>query len=395
MSLESNWRWFGPEDPISLNEIRQTDVSGIVTALHQIPVGEIWKSLDVRKRKELVNSKGFHWHTVESLPVHENIKKRSGGYLQLIDFYKQSLKNLADNGIENVIYNFMPVLDWSRTDLKVTFYDTSITTRFGSDLFAVFDLFILQRKDAEENYSKERFQKIYNLYKSLNEKQKSNLTKTILLGLPGTLETYSLDEFKKVIAPYQDISEEELLGNLIEFLREIIPVAEEYQVNLAIHPDDPPWSLLGLPRVVGNAENIRKILNAVSSQYNGLAFCVGSLGVSVKNDMVAIVKEFAEKIHFSHLRNVTRNEQGDFMEDHPLGGDIDLPGIVKILLEEQKRRLEVGRTDIRMPFRPDHGHLMSPELNKTGIYPGYSLMGRLRALSEIRGLVAAIEKFAI
>lgn len=390
MAFEKTWRWFGPNDPISLKEIKQTGATGIVTALHHIPIGEVWTVDEILKRKNIIESEGFTWSVVESVPVHEDIKKRKGNYKLYINNYKETIRNLGKCGIDTVCYNFMPVLDWSRTDLEAVYEDGSITTKFETKAFAAFDLFILKRNKAEKDYTDEQIKQAEIYFQSLNEKQKEKLINTILFGLPGSWETYSLEEFQKALNEYSDISDEELRNNLIDFIKEIIPVAEESNVFMVIHPDDPPRSLLGLPRIVSSKSNIEKILNAVDSPYNGLTLCTGSLGAGFHNDVVDITRSFKDRINFLHLRNVTRNSNGDFMEADHLNGDVNLYDIMKILLYEQKRRIVAGRKDIRMPMRPDHGRLMIPEQNKKGIYPGYSLFGRMRALAELRGLELGI-----
>jgi len=390
MTLEKNWRWFGPHDPVTLPEIRQTGVSGIVTALHHIPVGTTWTTEEILKRKKIIESGGLKWSVAESLPVHEDIKKRRGNYRQFIDNYKESIRNLGQQGIDTVCYNFMPVLDWSRTDLRFVFRDGSITTKFETKVFAAFDLFILRRPDAANNYNATQIDIAREYYKNMTDKQKKQLTETILLGLPGSLEAYSLNDFRTAIAEYKAISDDDLRENLCSFIREIMPAAEAAGIHMAIHPDDPPWSLLGLPRIVSTKQDIEQIIRIVDSPLNGFALCTGSFGASIKNDLIDMTKTLGHRINFTHLRNITRNSAGDFTEDLPLEGDIDLYSVLKALLMEQKRRIDSGRHDTRMPMRPDHGHLMIIEQDKAGIYPGYSLLGRLRNLSEIRGLEEGI-----
>ena len=390
MALEQTWRWFGPKDPVSLTEVKQAGATGIVTALHHIPVGEIWSVIEITKRKEIIESEGLKWSVAESVPVHENIKKRKGNYQHLIDNYKESIRNLSKCSINNVCYNFMPILDWSRTDLKVRFKDSSITTRFEAKALAAFDLFLLKRKDAEKNYNEYQINAAEKYFKSLDNRQKEKLIETVLLGLPGSLEAYTLEEFKSAIAEYDDIGEEALRDYLYSFIKEITPAAEEAGVLLGIHPDDPPWSLFGLPRIVSNKSDLEKIIYVVNSPSNGLTVCTGSLGVGYNNDLVDIVQSVAGRINFVHLRNVSRNIDGDFMEENHLAGDIDIYGVMKALIVEEKRRENEGRKDSRIPMRPDHGHLMLPDKNKEGIYPGYSLFGRMRGLSELRGLEMGI-----
>jgi mannonate dehydratase len=392
MALEQNWRWFGPHDPITLEEIRQAGAVGIVTALHNIPIGEVWPVDEIIKRKQMIESAGLYWSAAESLPVHEDIKKRKGNYRRYIENYQQSVRNLGQHGVDTICYNFMPVLDWSRTDLKVVDKNDSITTGFRFTAFAAFDLFILKRKSARENYSNEQYENAQHYFQGLNTSQKDQLTATILLGLPGSLEAYSLAEFRRALDEYRTIGDVELRANLCDFIADIIPVALEVGVRLAIHPDDPPWSLLGLPRIVSNKQDIEQILGIIDTPANGLALCTGSLGASIENDLIDITESFAHRINFVHPRNVTRNADRDFTETHPLEGDIDLYSVLKALLLEQQRRLNEGRPDTHLPLRPDHGLLMKTEQNREGIYPGYSLQGRLRSLAELRGMELAIRR---
>jgi len=310
--FEQTFRWFGPNDPVSLEEIKQAGATGIVTALHQVPVGDVWTINQIAERKKIIESAGLTWSVVESVPVHENIKKRKGNYKELIDNYKQTIKNLGECGIFTICYNFMPVLDWSRTDLNVKFKDGSITTKFEVKALAAFDLFILKRNGAEKNYTKEQAAKAKEFYDTLDENQRIKLKDTILLGLPGSFETYTLDEFKIALSEYDNINETVLQQNLFEFLKEIIPAAEVSGVYMAIHPDDPPMPLLGLPRIVGSKDNIKKLLEVVDSPHNGLTLCTGSLGAGYNNDLVDIAEIFIDKINFAHLRNVVRTPEGDF-----------------------------------------------------------------------------------
>jgi mannonate dehydratase len=392
MTLEPTWRWFGPTDPIALKEIRQTGATGIVTALHHIPVGEVWTVDEIMKRKQMIDAEGMQWSVAESLPVHESIKKRTGNYHQLVENYKTSLRNLGSCGVDTVCYNFMPVLDWSRTALNVEFKDGSITTKFEAVVFAAFDLFILKRLNAAASYSNEQVQLAQTYYDQLTTEGRDALLKTVLLGLPGSNEAYTLGQFRAAIAGYDDVGDKGLRENLYGFLREIIPVAEEAGVLMAIHPDDPPWPLLGLPRVVSNAADIEMLLSVVESPSNGITLCTGSLGAGYRNDLVNMAERFAEHVSFIHLRNVSRNEAGDFLEDNHLDGDIDIPGVMKALILEQKRRTDKGRRDVRMPMRPDHGHLMLADQHRKNVYPGYSLFGRMRGLSELRGLELGIRR---
>lgn len=390
IGFEQTWRWFGPKDPISLKEIKQTGATGIVTALHQIPVGEIWSVEEILKRKKIIEDEGLTWSVVESVPVHENIKKQKGNYLELIENYKQSLINLGSCGIKTVCYNFMPVLDWSRTNLHIKYKDGSIASNFEMKIFAAFDMFILQRKDAEKSYSPHIVSKAKEYFNQLDEEGKQTLTSTILFGLPGSWETLSLDKFKQSLREYDEVGEEGLRKNLYYFISQITPVAEQKGIYLAIHPDDPPYPLLGLPRIVSNKYDFEKILSAYDSPNNGITLCTGSLGAGFQNNLVELAQTFSHRINFVHLRNVTRNQDGDFMEENHLEGDVDIYEVIKILLLEQKKRINDGRKDYNLPMRPDHGHLMIPDMNREGIYPGYSLFGRMRGLAEIRGVELGI-----
>jgi mannonate dehydratase len=390
MAFEQTWRWFGPKDPVTLKEIKQTGATGIVTALHQIPSGEIWSADEIIKRKKIIESEGLRWSVAESVPVHENIKKRKENYHHLIENYKESIRNLGKSGIDTVCYNFMPILDWSRTDLRVEFKDGSITTKFEANVFAAFDLFILRRPGAEKSYHADQIRMAEHYYNSIDETQKNQLIQTILLGLPGSLEAYTLDQFRTALREYDEIGEIVLRNNLLSFIREIIPVAETAGVLMALHPDDPPFSLLGLPRVVSSRGDVERIVHIVDSPSNGITLCTGSFGAGIQNDLVDIAEKFAGRINFVHLRNVVRNENGDFLEDNHLDGDIDIYKVMRTLLIEQKRRAREGRKDRRMPMRPDHGHLMIPDQQREGIYPGYSLFGRMRGLAELRGLELGI-----
>jgi len=392
MTLESTWRWFGPADPVTLKEVKQTGATGIVTALHHIPIGEVWSVDEILKRKQEIESEGLQWSVAESLPVHEAIKKRKGNYSQRIENYKTSLRNLGHCGIDTVCYNFMPVLDWSRTSLDVEFKDGSITTKFEAKAFAAFDIFVLKRPGAAQHYGDHQYHLAKEYYDGLDERQREKLLQTVLLGLPGSKEAYTLEQFKLALADYDDVGDHGLRENLHTFLREIIPVAEESGVFMALHPDDPPWPLLGLPRVVSNERDVEQLLAVVDSPSNGITLCTGSLGAGIQNDLVAMAERFAKRVNFIHLRNVTRNEAGDFLEDNHLDGDVDMYGVMKALIVEQKRRAEQGRKAVRMPMRPDHGHLMLADQHRSNVYPGYSLFGRMRGLAELRGMELGIRR---
>ncbi len=383
--LEYTWRWFGPKDRITFNEIRQTGATGIVTALHQIPVGEIWIIEDILERKDLIERAGFRWSVVESLPVHEDIKRRVGRYKEFIENYKQSLMNLAECGIHTVCYNFMPILDWSRTNLLFKFNDNSEVTRFDFAKFVAFDLYILERESAEKSYPPEVVQEANNYFNNLSRSEIHDLKKTILLGLPGSGEKFTLAELKAKLATYDKIDNRQLKSNLFDFIKEIIPVAEKHGIRLAIHPDDPPWSLLGLPRIVSTEKDIEEIITVIDSPANGFTLCTGSLGAGYFNNISDIAKNFSHRINFAHLRNVTRDEKLNFNENYFFEGDIDMYDVMQILVQEMNQRKKENRSDWQIPMRPDHGNQMLGDIGKEN-YPGYGLYGRMKSLAEIRGL---------
>jgi mannonate dehydratase len=390
--MEQTWRWFGPQDPIKLEEVKQTGATGIVTALHHIPSGEQWTVEEITKRKREIESAGLRWSVAESLPVHEGIKTSSANHGKLVENYKISLTNLGRCGVDTVCYNFMPVLDWSRTDLGVEFSDGSITSKFESRVFAAFDLFILKREEAEADYTEDEVENARQYFEGLNERHRDELIQTVLLGFPGSGESYTLAQLRNALHTYDTIGQDELRDNLVQFLKEIVPVAEDSGVRLAIHPDDPPRPILGLPRIVSNRRDVERILAAYDSPSNGMTLCTGSFGAGMKNDLQELTKLFAPRINFIHLRNVTKDPQGDFVEDNHLEGDVDMYGVIRTLLLEQKRRTEEGRKDTRMPMRPDHGHLMLADRDRAKVYPGYSLFGRMRGLAELRGVELGIRR---
>jgi mannonate dehydratase len=387
--MKENWRWYGHLDTIRLEEIAQTGASGIVTALHEIPYGEIWARPAIAARNAEIRAAGFSWDVVESLPIHERIKRGEGDLSQLFANYRQSMANLAAEGIKVICYNFMPLLDWTRTELAAPVASGGTCLRFSAGKMAAFEIHMLGRDAATEDYSPEVSAQAAIWYQASTDADRDALLRAIMSGLPGAYDRYDVDGLKRALRGYDGLGSDELRANYRRFLEEVIPTAEDLGMRLCVHPDDPPRDILGLPRIVSDASDIAWLLDAVQSHANGLTFCAGSLGANPKNDLSAIAGAHSDRIHFAHLRNVRKDPDGSFEEASHLDGDNDMVALVKILLDEEARRREQGRADDNIPFRPDHGHDLLSDIGRQ-TFPGYPLIGRMRGLAELRGLIAGL-----
>ena len=389
--MQQTWRWFGPDDSVSLQNIVQAGASGVVTSLHHIPTGAPWPLADINQRKSEIESHGLNWAVIESIPLHNDIKTRTGDYQHYIDNYKTSVRNAGTAGVSVVCYNFMPVVDWTRTNLSYQLPNASQALRFEMTDFAAYDVYILERANAAEDYSPDMLAAAKASLDQMTDQQKAQLEQNIIAGLPGGEGSYGREEIRSAIAQFIALGNTGMRANLIAFLEEVIPVAEEVGVRMCIHPDDPPFSLFGLPRVVSTADDARALMNAVPSTSNGLTLCAGSFGARADNDLVAMVREFGPQIHFVHLRNIKREDDGSFYESEHLDGDNDMVGLINALLDEEQARQAQGRDD-RIPMRPDHGHLLGDEIGQSNVNPGYSFGGRLKGLAELRGVIHALEQ---
>lgn len=389
-AMEECFRWYGPDDPVTLANVKQTGAAGVVSALHHIYDGSPWSDEDVANYKARIETAGLTWSVVESIPVHNSIKINGPERNRYIGWYKDSIRALAGAGVKVVCYNFMPVVDWTRTDLMFNLPSTGFALRYDAIDFAVYDLFVLRRPKAGDGYTSGQVAAAEARYRRMGSEDIAQLERNLIAGLPATERRFDRASFKAALADYEGITSDTLRANLFAFLREIVPVAEEAGARLGIHADDPPFSLYGLPRIVSTAADARAILRAVDSPANGLTFCTGSFGARADNDLVAMIKEFGPRIHFAHLRNVKREADGSFYEADHLGGSTDMPAVVIALMEEQDRRKREGRADWRIPMRPDHGHLLADDIGKERINPGYSLIGRLKGLAELRGVMHGV-----
>lgn len=392
--MKQTWRWFGPDDPVTLAYVRQAGATGIVSALHHLNDGRAWPADEIVRRKAVIEAAGLEWSVVESIIVHEDVKTRTGRYRELIDNYKASIRAVAAAGVKTVCYNFMAITDWTRTDLDHPMAHGGTALRFDIVEFCAYDVLVLKREGAEADHPPERIEAARKRLAAMSESDLARIERNLIEWVPAREFVYDRDSFRRMLDLYRDLSLEGFRENLFAFLREIVPVAEEAGVRLAIHPDDPPFPIFGLPRVVSNAQDARRLVDAVKSPSNGITLCTGSYGAGRGNDLVAMAKAFAPDIHFAHLRNVSHEPDGSFHESEHLGGDVDMVGVVFELLAEEKRRREVERQDAVIPMRPDHGHLILDDIGKK-VNPGYSGIGRLKGLAELRGIMHAVERYAL
>ncbi len=389
--MEQCWRWFGPGDPISLAKIAQAGATGIVSALHEIPTGEIWPVSDIQDRNSEIEDAGMRWSVVESVPLHADILKGNAGRDQKIEAYKQTIRNLAEVGVGVICYNFMPIVDWTRTELGFELQNGAEALRFDAAQFAAYDVYMLKRRDAELDYDADMLRRANVFFSSLSEHDRMTLEKSIIAGLPGGEGSYDREGLRTEIEFFRELGESGLRENLEFFLSAVVPVAAENGIAMAIHPDDPPFSLFGIPRIVSTAQDVRKIFSMHDNAANGLTLCAGSFGARGDNDLTQMAEEFGERVHFVHLRNVTREQDGSFYESEHLDGDNDLISLISVLLQQNSARSQLGGTMSKIPMRPDHGHTMGDELEQSGVNPGYSYVGRLKGLAELRGVIRTLE----
>ena len=391
--MKQTWRWFGPDDPVTLAHVRQAGAVGIVSALHHLNDGRAWPADEIARRKAIINEAGLDWDVVESIVVHETVKTRTGNYRDYIENYKASIRAVAAAGIRTICYNFMAITDWTRTDLDYPMPHGGTALRFDAVEFCAYDVLVLKRPGAQADYPADRIEAARKRLAAMSESDVARLERNLIAWVPAREFVYDRESFRRMLAVYGELSEDGFRENLFAFLREIVPVAEEAGVKLAIHPDDPPFPLFGLPRVVCRAADARALIAAVKSPANGITLCTGSYGANRQNDLVAMAREFAPDIHFAHLRNVKHEPDGSFHESEHLDGDVDMVGVVHELLKEERRRAAEGRTDAVIPMRPDHGHVIVDDIGKK-VNPGYSCIGRLKGLAELRGVMRAVERFA-
>ncbi len=389
--MEQCWRWFGPGDPISLAKIAQAGATGIVSALHEIPTGEVWPVSDIQDRNSEIEDAGMRWSVVESVPLHADILKGNAGRDQKIEAYKQTIRNLAEVGVGVICYNFMPIVDWTRTELGFELQNGAEALRFDAAQFAAYDVYMLKRRDAELDYDADMLRRANVFFSSLSEHDRMTLEKSIIAGLPGGEGSYDREGLRTEIEFFRELGESGLRENLEFFLSAVVPVAAENGIAMAIHPDDPPFSLFGIPRIVSTAQDVRKIFSMHDNAANGLTLCAGSFGARGDNDLTQMAEEFGERVHFVHLRNVTREQDGSFYESEHLDGDNDLISLISVLLQQNSARSWPGGTKSKIPMRPDHGHTMGDELGQSGVNPGYSYVGRLKGLAELRGVIRTLE----